>query len=158
MGIDDQPRGASDSPPEGEEVDHQLTAVSDRTSRQNLLQLTRRHQAAGEGEKSENNLRGNGEHAEGGQVRSALVEPEVILRRADQSGGQSPESMRQRRPLRHRSERDLGERDPDESADHHRQGYPRQARYGHGRIKQCAADPQHHRPHAGPDPAPRTLR
>ena len=115
---------------EQRQVDHVLAAVGDRPGRDHLLELARRHQAAGEGEEAEQHLDHDRDRAERGEL--AVGEPDRVLRGADEPRGEAAERVRDRGPLRHGRERHARERDADRGADEHRDRDPAEVRRSPG--------------------------
>ncbi len=96
-------------------VEDVLVLEGDGPRRQHFLELAGGHQAAGERQVAEQHLDDDREHAERGEP--AVLEPQHVLRRADQARRQAAEGVRQRRPLRHRGERHPRQRHADDRAD-----------------------------------------
>src|SRR6059058_2312653 len=97
-------------------VDDVLPEISDGSLRdpRDLLQFSRGHEAAGECEKAEDDLRDDGAHAERRELRGTRAHAEEVLRRPHQAGGEPAERVRQGGPLRHRREGHQGERHADD--------------------------------------------
>ena len=64
LGMQDEINGAADGDGEQQEVDEVLSFIGDRALGQDLLELARRHQAAGEGQGAENHFHGKHRHHE----------------------------------------------------------------------------------------------
>ncbi len=70
FGMQHQVNGAADGHDEQEKVDEVLPFIGDRPLRQNLLQLSRGHQAAGKSQASEDDFHRQHRHHELGNVRA----------------------------------------------------------------------------------------
>ena len=101
-------------------IDEVLALVSDRPLRQNFLQLSRRHQAAGKSQRAENHFHRKHRHHERRHVRRAQIK----FRRAHQRDAKRAERVAQRRPLRHGRHLHQAQRHADDRAQHQRDGDP----------------------------------
>src|SRR5215471_3541096 len=139
---------------EQQQVDQVLVAVGDRPRRNDLLQLPRRHQAAGEGEEAEDHLERDRRHAKRGQF--AVLEPDDVLRGADEARRHAAEGVRQRRPLRDGRQGDARQRNARERP--HLQAEADPAVVDDLGGQQRADDRRAHAGDAGEHAAPRRLR
>ena len=131
------------------EVDEVLSFVGDGALRQDLLQLARGHQAAGEGERAEDDLERQHAHHELRDVGRAQVE----LGGADQRDAERAEGVAERGPLRNGGHGHIAERHADDGAQHQGDGDP--LVIDDAVVEERADDGQQHARFAGEDAAAR---
>ena len=120
VGMQHQHHRDSDSDRQEAQVDDVLSFIGDGALRQDLHQLARRHQAAGDGERAQDDLERQHAHHEFRDVGRAQVE----LGRADQRDAERAESVAEGGPLRHGGHGDAAQRDSDDGAEHESDGDP----------------------------------
>src|SRR5208282_3074213 len=143
--MQDQGYGDHQGTGEQQKVDQVLTFVSQRPLRQDFLQLASSHQAAGDGQPSEDNFEGEHRHHEWWKLGWCA---QVILGRADERNAECAKGVAERGSLRNGRHRDFSERNPDDGTEHQRNGDQVVA---HAVVEQRAADCQHHADFARPD-------
>ena len=142
-------------------IDDVLTLECDRPLRQNFLQLSRRHQAAGKRQSAEDDLATQYRHLE---CRDSRALAEIEFRRADQRHAKGAEGVAERRPLRHRGHLHHAERNTDRRANAQRDENPRVADCNvldlalNTQLKDGPANREHHADFAGQNAAPRGRR
>src|SRR5260221_7369644 len=130
---------------EQHKVDEVLAFINQWPLRQNFLQLSGSHQAAGDSEPAENDLQGQHRHHEAGDIGGAQVK----LGRADQGHAECAKSMTERGSLRDRCHLHPPERYPDDGTEHERDCD--QTVVDDAVVQQRAADGQEHAYFARPD-------
>ena len=113
--------------------------------RQDLLEFAGRHEAAGDGEASEDHFHGEHRHHELGNVRGA----EIKLCRSDQGNAECAEGVAERGSLRDGGHLHHAERDADAAAEHERNDDPLPV--NDAVAEQSAGDGKHHADFAGPN-------
>ena len=88
FGMQHQVNGDPDRDPNSSEVDEVLSFIGNRPLRQDFLQLSRRHQAAGEGQAAEDDFHRQHRHHELGNVGRAQIK----LGGADQRDAEAPKA------------------------------------------------------------------
>ena len=151
-GMQHEVAGSSHRDGEQQQVDEVLAFVGDRALRQDLLQFPRRHQAAGEGQRAEDDLDGEHRHREAGDVGASQIE----FGGADQRDAERAEGVAERRPLRHGGHLHQAQRNADDGAEHQRDRDPLVV--DDAVVQQRAADGQQHADLAGPDAVPGRAR
>ena len=149
FGMQHQHHGDDDGDGEQAEVDEVLSFIGDGALRQDFLQFARGHQAAGEGERAEDDLERQHGHHELRNVGRAQVE----LRGADQRDAKRAEGVAERGPLRNGGHGDVAERHADDGAQHQRDGDPLVV--DDALVEERADDGQQHAGFAGEDAAAR---
>jgi hypothetical protein len=145
FGMQDQINGAADGDGEQQEVDEVLSFIGDGPLGQDLLQLSRRHEAAGNGEASEDDFHGEHRHHEFGNVRRAQIK----FRRTDQSDAECAEGVAEGSSLRDGGHLHHAKRDADAAAEHEGDDDPLPV--DDAVAQQSAGDGQHHADFASPD-------
>ena len=131
------------------EIDEILALEGDRPLRQDLLELAGGHQAAGEGQRAQDDLQRQHRHRE----RRDVGRREVVLGGADQRDAERAEGVAQGGPLGHGRHRHQAQRHADDRAQDQPDGDPRVV--DDLVVEQRADDRQQHPQLAGPDAAAR---